>query len=328
MNYPKNRYTGPKPWMDYEWLYDQYITKDRSTSEIADEFGCKRNTIQCWLLKHKIKKDYVKRNREKTDAEAKRKSPRKHRYTEQEIDEMVRLYCNEIMSANKISKIFHTDHNTIIRHLKSRGISTRGIVEAQYALNGKEFPEDMRNPDLMKKLHWEDGMTCGEIGKLYGVDAGSVRRQMRRIGVRTKTNAESKVGLMVGEKHPNWKGGITPLYFLLREYFHTNQVPIVAKRDNYTCQLCGKTHTALHVHHIDEFATIVAEIISEHPHLDPDVIEDREKLYSIITKDRRFLDEDNLITLCRDCHFFEIHDYTHKTISSQAHKREGSETIP
>ena len=21
MNYPKNRYTGPKPWKDREWLY-------------------------------------------------------------------------------------------------------------------------------------------------------------------------------------------------------------------------------------------------------------------------------------------------------------------
>ena len=56
MNYPKNRYTGPKPWKDREWLYQQYVVLDRSTEEIAQEYGCKQNTIQCWLLKHKIKK--------------------------------------------------------------------------------------------------------------------------------------------------------------------------------------------------------------------------------------------------------------------------------
>ena len=52
------------------------------------------------------------------------------------------------------------------------------------------------------------------------------------------------------------------------------------------------------------------------------------ELYDIITHDSRFLDEDNLITFCRDCHFFEIHNYDRKTISSQASSEEGSETIP
>lgn len=28
MNYPKDRYTGPKPWMDKEWLYEEYVIKD------------------------------------------------------------------------------------------------------------------------------------------------------------------------------------------------------------------------------------------------------------------------------------------------------------
>lgn len=327
MNYPKNRYSGPKPWMDYEWLYDQYITKDRSTIDIATEFGCKRNTIQCWLLKHGIKKDFVKRNRKKKTVAAENKPPRKKKYTEQDIDEMVRLYCDEMMSANQISKLFHTDHNTIIRKLKRRGISTRGMIDAQYAINGRQMPEELKDPELMRKLHWDDKMTCSEIGKLYGVDAGSVRRQLRRIGVPTKTNSESKIGLMTGEKHHNWKGGITPLYLLLREYFHVNQAPAILKRDNYTCQLCGKTHTALHVHHITEFSIIVSEIMSEHPHLNPLDIDDREELYGIITNDSRFLDNDNLITLCKECHLFIIHNYTHKTISSQAQEWEGSETI-
>ena len=40
-----------------------------------------------------------------------------------------------------------------------------------------------------------------------------------------------------------------------------------------------------------------------------DIIEDREKMYDIITHDPRFLDIDNLITYCKDCHFYKIHKY-------------------
>ena len=131
---------------------------------------------------------------------------------------------------------------------------------------------------------------------------------------------------MTGDKHPNWKGGITPLNMLLREYFHTNQVPKIARRDNYTCQMCGKKHTVLHIHHNRKFSDIVQEIRDEHPLLNPQNTTDQVELYNIITHDRRFLDEDNLITLCKDCHI-KVHS-KNETISSQASEEEGSETIP
>ena len=103
--------------------------------------------------------------------------------------------------------------------------------------------------------------------------------------------------------------------------------PKAAKRDDYTCQLCGAKHVVLHVHHIRPFSEIVAEILNEHPMLDPNDVDDKLELYEIITHDPRFLDEDNLITFCKDCHLFKIHNYKRKTTSSQALKGEGSETI-
>lgn len=367
-NYPAKRYTGPKPWMDYDWLYDQYVIKDRRTLDIANEFGCKQNTIQCWLLKHGIKKeittrhhepkhqyeraDYLRHNHidlhksmseiarengvssstiqanlKKNGIDYWRETPHT-KFTDADIDLMVKLYIDCDMSANKLSEIFHTDHNTIIRQLRRRGIETRGIVAAQYAANGKKMHPDLLDKELLQSMHWDCGMSCKEIGSLYGVDAGTVRRQMHRIGLKTKTNAESKIGLMIGDKHPNWKGGLSSLNELLREYFHTNQAPVIAKRDSYTCQLCGATHTVLHVHHVRPFVEIVTEICDEHPNLNVDNPDDRQELYQIITSDSRFLDENNLITFCKDCHYYLIHDYTRKTISSQASYEEGSETIP
>ena len=363
----KKRYTGPRPWMDYDWLYDQYITKDRRSADIAAEYGCCQNVIQCWLIKHGIKKeiktryhkpvhqyenhdylyqqhivlhksmaeiarennvsgDTIRFNLKKNDITPWQTVPTTP-YTEEEVDRMVELYCMQKKSANEISKEFHTDHNTIIRNLRKRGIITRGLSEAQYAIDGRDIPDDLLNPKLLFNLHWNNGLSCKDIGERYGVNAGTVRRQMHRLGIRTKNNAESKLGQMVGYKHPNWKGGVTPLHLLLREYFHTNQAPVIMKRDNYTCQLCGKTHTALHVHHIQPFSEIVNEICNEHPDLSLSDADDRMKLYDIIIHDSRFTDENNLITFCKDCHFFSIHNYNRKTISSQASSEEGSETI-
>lgn len=149
---------------------------------------------------------------------------------------------------------------------------------------------------------------------------------MHKLGLKTKTNSQSKIGQMIGDKHPNWKGGITELDILLREYFNTNLAPIAAKRDNYTCQLCGATHAILHVHHKIHFSQIVKEIINEHPNLD--VQKDKQELYNIITHDKRFLDIDNLITYCKECHLFKIHHYKRKDNQQPSYDIvEGSETI-
>jgi len=368
MNYPKNRYTGEKPWMDKDWLYEEYVVKDRRTKDIAEEYGCKQNTIQQWLLKHKISKPITKHVRKKKQHElyeylyhnhvelgksvsqiAKEnkvsydaihnnlkkngiqiiKQNRHYKFTDDEIQKIIELYCDEGLSAYKIGLLFNTDNGTIRRYLTKSGIKTRGMSEAQFNYNGKEIHPDLLNIDKMNDLHWNQHLTCKAIGDMYGIDAGTVRRQMHRLGLETMNNSESKIGLMTGENHPNWQGGITPLYLLLREYFTVNQVPKIAKRDNYTCQLCGATHTILHIHHIKHFSDIIKEIIKEHPEHDINTIDERIALYKIIVQDSRFLDDNNLITYCKDCHLFKIHNYKrHKTISSQASNEEGSTTIP
>lgn len=188
----------------------------------------------------------------------------------------------------------------------------------------------MDDAQWLYEQHWINNLSCKDIGLILNVDADTVRRHMHKLNIPTKNNAQSKIGLMVGDKHPNWQGGASPLKHLLREYFNTNIAPLASKRDGYTCQLCGKQHTILHVHHIESFNNIVNEILNEHPQLDQYDNNDLQTLYNIIINDKRFTNLDNLITYCKDCHYFKIHKYQHKkTISSQASMlEEGSETIP
>ena len=59
----------------------------------------------------------------------------------------------------------------------------------------------------------------------------------------------------VGEKNPNWKGGITPEQIRVRMSTQYSEWRTqVFERDNYTCQKCGTRAGYINAHHIESFA--------------------------------------------------------------------------
>lgn len=86
-----------------------------------------------------------------------------------------------------------------------------------------------------------------------------------------KRSEETKLKMsqaQLGEKHPNWKGGIS--FEPYSTSFTKTLKKEIKKRDNYKCQNCGKTNKKFHIHHIDY--------------------------------NKQNCDKSNLITLCNSCH--------------------------
>ena len=83
------------------------------------------------------------------------------------------------------------------------------------------------------------------------------RALLSDIASRRKLSEETKrkIGAAVrGDKHPNWKGGVTYPIFALRktkEYRHWRNA--VLERDGYQCRKCHKSHNRLDAHHIFSF---------------------------------------------------------------------------
>lgn len=342
MNYPKNRYTGEKPWMNKEWLYNEYVTLDKSTQQIADEHGCKRNTIQCWLMKHSIKKDNVKREKRiykkhedynylyqshivegKTVKEIAEETGmsydaiihhlKRHNipintrhpktFTEKDKDEMIYMYCEERISTNQIARYFNTSHNVIVEYLKNRNIKIRNISQSQFTAIEKEYPEKLKDRDFLYNLYWEQNKSTKEIAEILNVNPSTINRQLSKFNIPKKRqcNRDNSSDKVIKKKR------INELVSLVRKYCSRYQNTKAMQRDNYVCQICGKSHTSLQVHHMITLNMIVNKICEEH--IDINILEDDgiNKMYDIIINDKRFLNMDNLITLCRNCHIYQVH---------------------
>lgn len=70
-------------------------------------------------------------------------------------------------------------------------------------------------------------------------------------GVPSIAKSLSKMGV----NNPNWRGGVSPILKRLRQSAKFKRWRhAVFKRDNYTCQSCGKRGGELHPDHIKQFA--------------------------------------------------------------------------
>ena len=237
------------------------------------------------------------------------------KFNDEEIKEVIDLYVNHKWSAEQLAKKYKTCHSLIIRYLKDNGIQTRGLSESQWNYNNKEFPDVLLDKAQVEELYINQKMTKKDMAIMFDCDPNVIDRILNMHNIHIRNNSEAKIGVYVGEKHPNWKGGLSDLNQRCREFFQVNIAPEARKRDRYSCQLCGSKND-LHVHHKKTFSSIMNEIISEHPDLD--VQKDIDELYKIITHDERFLSLENLITYCKECHFFKIHCYKKRLTSSQA----------
>lgn len=137
-------------------------------------------------------------------------------------------------------------------------------------------------PDLEKMLKPYDNRQIGIIfsSMMRYVKNGEdddIKNIPERVWQRFKDyiDTQDKYLRHEGERHWNWKGGITPENAKIRsssEYAKWRKA--VFERDHFTCQMCGRYGCKLNAHHIRPF--------SKYPEYR--------------------LDIDNGITLCKDCH--------------------------
>lgn len=121
----------------------------------------------------------------------------------------------------------------------------------------------------------EKDKTTPQIAREIGCHSCTILRKIKFYNIPLKKHNVEKKKLFIREKNPNWRNGLSKLPYTF--YFTKELKEQIRKRDNYTCQLCGITE--------EEHLILYGLVLSIH-HID---------------YDKPNCDDNNLITLCRQC---------------------------
>lgn len=151
-------------------------------------------------------------------------------------------------------------------HICCTSVWNKGKKGVQVAWNkGKEMKQETKDKlSSTRKQMFSEGKIKKLIGKLnpmFGKISPMKGKKSKFFNPRKGVKATLETRLKItGSNHYNWKGGMYSLNMLIRKCYEYRQwVQDIFKRDNYTCQVCGKLGGKLNAHHIKQFALIIKE---------------------------------------------------------------------
>jgi DNA-directed RNA polymerase subunit RPC12/RpoP len=164
---------------------------------------------------------------------------------------------------------------------------------------GKKFPKQKLRMTGKNNPNWIKGKPkCIDCRKIisYG------HRRCKSCATKNlwEQNRYIKRPKRYGKLNGNWKKGKSILQELIRG-LEENKIwrTKVFKRDNYTCQECGK-NGYVEAHHIKSFSSILSEFLSRYSQFSP--IDGKETLIHLAINYKSFWNINNGKTLCKMCH--------------------------
>jgi len=154
------------------------------------------------------------------------------------------------------------------------------------AHKGRPLPETTKaNMRIAVKKRHESGEKFGfQKGHTFWLGKKRTAETIEKMRI-------NKRGTYMGEKHWNWKGGITKAREWLRKLFEYRQWRAdVFTRDNYACQICFKRGGNLEA---DHYPKMFSQILDEQKITTRAQARACEELWNI----------NNGRTLCEECHF-------------------------
>jgi 5-methylcytosine-specific restriction endonuclease McrA len=160
----------------------------------------------------------------------------------------IRLKISKALSGRKQSSTHIANRVNVLVGLKRTPEQKQKMSLARLRLKIKLTPEQIAHrTEVRRKNGWlKDPEKTREL-----MSANNARANLGR---KFSYEVNKKKGSLK-EKNPNWQGGITPINEAIRKTTEYRMWRVsVFKRDDYTCQICGKRGGRLHADHIKPFS--------------------------------------------------------------------------
>lgn len=153
-------------------------------------------------------------------------------------------------------------------------------------------------------LH-NDGLYDREIAELLGCTRHNITARLNKSGISGRKSkienidvrnriSNALIGRYYGGNNPNFDG-YKNIKRAARGILKTVAHRVIRNSD-HVCQLCNQSSNSLEIHHIVPFKEIMDNFLQ-------DVYDgNRETLYEQLTTYPPFMDENNLMILCEECH--------------------------
>lgn len=277
--------------IDKDILYDLYINKNMSTAEIASELNVSKNTINRHLKKNNIP---IKDRKEAQKQSTKKRSENLRKQNTLICPECgASFYCNSYRQTHYNNNFCSQScANKFIGRKRSENLDlipcdNCGKMHHQNKYKIDNFSnhfcsKECHNEFMTKQItelnprYKRTEVKCSYCNKSLFITDHDLNNQTYHYCNRDcMTNHYKESEMFAGEKSPSWKGG-GDLYYGP----HWKDISeSVRKRDNYTCQRCGKKQEDITfpVHHIQPLRSFDGDYKTAN-------------------------NLDNLITLCTCCH--------------------------
>lgn len=224
-------------------LTDLYINRLWSSYQLAEHFGCSPPTI---LLRLKEAGVPVRRVGDCVRG----KPPRLNL----PIDEMVRLYVDELWPSDKIGERYGCSMPTVLIRLREAGVKVRHHNDTK---RGAPSPHRAKVCGRAIVLAYQNSHTSmSEIARSTGCSVQVISRVLDEHGVAHKPLSQVIEGKRNGSANPNWRDDLTDDERANRRdsAAHAKWRAQVYERDGFECVRCGdRAGGNLNAHHLESY---------------------------------------------------------------------------
>lgn len=228
-------------------------------------------------------------------------------------NEIKRLHDSGLSAAN-IAIVMKCSKTTILNHLRKMNNQLDKIHTDKNNGSPKSVKKGIPLQDIIDL--YEQGFSDKEIGEKLGCTRSNVTIRLNKAGYKDRKSkidnielrnqiSDSLRGTGLGSSNPNYKGDydtedLTQLYKNRARGLFKTLAKEKIRNEGTICDICGVNTSAIEVHHIRPFQSILDEFLIDAYSGNIDTFSEELQQY------HPFMDKTNLIKVCPTCHK-EIH---------------------